>query len=440
MHKSDLQHSHERLQDKLNSIYQLRRTTTKVNWDQAGYLTLLEKFGNPHKNLPPIIHVAGTNGKGSVIALLRAMLEAQGLRVHSYTSPHLIEVNERIVLAGAQIDNAALESLIDQAMDYNDDAPLSFFEIITSVAFKAFYDTPADVLLLEVGMGGRLDCTNVIDSPLVSIINRVSLDHTEFLGSELSDVVREKAGIMKPGVSCVVGYQGGDYNVVYGVIEDEEKRIGANPIFYGQGWDVSEGVDGFVFRFGEQCYDFPLPSLAGGHQIYNAGAALAALFAIRDNICVSDEAMKSGLSSAIWPGRLQQLNARAFGVLAEQEIWLDSGHNDSAGMALAMQLKQWKEYDARPVLLILGMLKTKDSRAFLDPILPYVESVSVVPIGRDVDGCIKGEDIQAEDVRCYDDVDQAVRSALGISANARVLIAGSVYLAGDVLKIVQSKG
>ena len=209
MHKADLHHSNQSLQLKLEKIFQLRRTRSAVNWDREKYLDLLQHFGNPHAHLPPVIHVAGTNGKGSIIAMLRAVCEAAGMRVHCYTSPHLVQINERIVLAGKEIDDDLLESLIDEALGYIGDAPLSFFEVSTAIAFKAFSQVPADVLLLEVGMGGALDCTNVIEKSLVSVISRISMDHTQFLGDTIEEIAAQKSGIIKPGLPCIIGYQGG---------------------------------------------------------------------------------------------------------------------------------------------------------------------------------------------------------------------------------------
>jgi len=431
MHKSDLQHLKKRLQDKLEAIYQLRRTKTKVNWDQAGYLTLLKKFGNPHLRLPPAIHVAGTNGKGSIVAFLRSILEAQGLRVHAYTSPHLMQVNERIVLAGAHIDDVRLEALIDQAMTYNDDAPLSFFEIMTAVAFKAFSDVPADVLLLEVGMGGRLDCTNVITDPLVTIVNRVSMDHVDFLGDDITSIAREKAGIMKTDVPCVVGCQGENYPV-YDVLEQEAQRIGAPLLMYGRDWSVQPADDGFSFRFGDGSYDFPAPSLGGAHQLYNAGAALAALFSVRHQLRIDELTLYDGLRNVSWPGRLQELSPVALKMPDDCDVWLDCGHNDSAGASLAVQLAVWQQKDAKPVHLILGMLKTKDTMAFLRPILPYVEKVSVVPVSDDFDGSVSAGDVVFDGPVVAFDCLADVFSSVTVG---RVLIAGSVYLAGDVLKM-----
>ncbi len=412
MHKADLKH--DILQAKLETIYQLRRTRDKINWDRRQYIELLEKFGNPHLNLPPVIHVAGTNGKGSIIAMLRSMLEAAEKKVHCYTSPHLINVNERIYLAGSNISDEYLEQLIDKALEYNKGAPLSFFEIITALAFKAFSDTPADILLLEVGMGGRLDCTNVIEKPIATIINRISLDHTEFLGDTLEAIAKEKAGIMKENVPCIIGYQGSEE--VVKTLNDETVSYNALPVQ----WDIKQTENGMIFSYNNEQYKFPLPSLQGAHQVQNAGAALAALFTIGD---ISNEAMAQGLKSVQWLGRLQKLDYEGI------EIWLDCGHNDSAGEALAAQIKQWD----KPVHLIIGMLDKKDANGFLKPLLPLIEDINIVPISSDPNTKTKS-DMKADiEIYEYDNVKNAIRSISSNNHDNIILIAGSVYLAGEVL-------
>ncbi len=438
MHKADLHHTSNRLQQKLEAIYRLRRTTTKVNWDNAGYVALLEKLGNPHLRLPPVIHVAGTNGKGSVIAFLRSILEADGKSVHVYTSPHLVKVNERIVLGGQEIFDDYLECLIDEVMSLNDGEPLSFFEIMTAVAFKAFADNSADILLLEVGMGGRLDCTNIVPNSVVSVINRISLDHTEFLGDTIEAVAREKAGIIKDGVSCVVGYQGDGDNAaaICGVVNDVALHNGSSICFLNDNYFVAQYDDGFEVRINAAQYMLPYPKMVGEHQIYNAALAVAALDAVKDDFPVDLNAMKKGIRNAHWKGRLQKIE------YGSAEIWLDSGHNDSAGEALAVQAKIWQEKDIRPLYLIVGMLGTKDFMGFLKPILPFVDELHVVPIAFDPAASRSFDDFEYE-VKAnlfdkvlisHENVQISIDSILDKNADARVLIAGSVYLAGEVLE------
>lgn len=443
MHQADLKHDDRALRDKLETIFQLRRTRSKINWDRGQYLDLLAAFGNPHLNLPPVIHVAGTNGKGSIVAILRAILQAQGFKVHCYTSPHLIHVNERITLAGQTIDNAYLEQLIDQALDYNDGAPLSFFEITTALAFKAFSETPADILLLEVGLGGRLDCTNVIDDPLVSVINRISLDHTDFLGNDIRDIAAEKAGIMKADIPCIIGYQGAgnDSDTVNDVLTEEIASSGACSCKNGVEWDVCSSGEKIEFSFEGQDYNFPLPSLQGAHQVQNAGVALATLFSLRQYIEVSDQAIEDGLTSVNWPGRLQSIDVASFGVSDDCKIWLDSGHNDSAGQALAEEAMQWKVLDYRPLHLIMGMLDTKDSARFLSPLLPHLTALHIVSISSDPHSQTK-DDIEGNikemrydmPIYAHDGCIDAIQSIARDNPSSRILIAGSVYLAGEVLE------
>lgn len=439
MHKADLKHNSNRLQQKLEAIYRLRRTKTKVNWDNAGYVALLEKLGNPHLRLPPVIHVAGTNGKGSVIAFLRSMLEADGKRVHVYTSPHLIKVNERIVLGGVQIDDDKLEALIDEVMALNDDVPLSFFEIMTAVAFKAFSEYLADVLLLEVGMGGRLDCTNIVPYPLVSVINRISLDHTEFLGETIAEVANEKAGIMKDGVPCVIGYQGEgtQKDEIYTVLHGAAKNKNITTCFYNENFIVAQHENHLDLQVNAAQYVLPHPKMTGKHQVYNAALAVATLHMVKDKLYVSDAAIKDGVLKAQWAGRLQNIKTKF-----NNDIWLDSGHNDSAGEVLAVQLQQWQEHNEKDLHLIIGMLGTKDFMNFLKPILPYTKNVHVVPIAFDPAGSRSFDDFKNAIMRenpqiivdFHDNAVLAVGDIAQVNSSARILIAGSVYLAGEVLE------
>lgn len=420
MHNADLVHDNSTLQDKLEEIYALRRTRSKVNWDRDQFLDLLKHFGNPHLDLPPVIHVAGTNGKGSVIAILRSILEAQGYRVHVYTSPHLINVNERIVLAGEDITDSMLSGLIDQALAFVDGAPLSFFEIMTAIAFRAFADEPADVVLLEVGLGGRLDCTNVISRPLACVINHVSLDHTDFLGNSLELIAAEKAGILKSNVPCVVGRQKPD---VYRVIEEKAIEVGASIV---SDWSVDDTMN---FIFEGQSYHFPMPSLNGLHQVRNAGLALALLFSIRKSLPVSEDAMSAGLKNVKWRARLQNIDPSVYGVDGAYEILLDSGHNDSAGQVIAHYIEPYEQ----PVYLVMGMLRTKNIEAFLLPIRPKLAGIYVVPLAGDE--CYLSADVRGS-FSC-DSVAQAIEDITSKTERACILIAGSVYLAGEVLKTLR---
>ena len=426
MHKADLLHDDNALQQKLETIYQLRRTRSKINWDRGQYLDLLKAFGNPHLNLPPVIHVAGTNGKGSVIAMLRAILENAGLSVHCYTSPHLIKVNERIYLAGKDIEDKYLEELIDQALEYNEGAPLSFFEITTALAFKAFSQNPADILLLEVGMGGRLDCTNVIEAPLVTIINRISLDHTEFLGDNIEVIAKEKAGIMKQNIPCIISYQGNDD--IIKILKNEASSYGAKPYISGYQWNIKQKDNAIVFSYNNKEHEFPLPSLQGAHQIQNAGVALACLFSVSDKLDISHKAMAKGLKSVQWLGRLQRINIDDL----ETEIWLDCGHNDSAGEALAIEIKQW----GSNVHLIMGMLDKKDASGFLKPLLPLIKSIHIVSISPELNTKNKSDLKENIEIYEHDNFIEAIKFIHSNDKYAKILIVGSVYLAGKVLSYI----
>lgn len=446
MHEADLHHAQSRLQKKLEAIYRLRRTTTKVNWDQRGYLDLLQKLGNPHLHLPPVIHVAGTNGKGSVIAFLRSVFEAQGLSVHVYTSPHLVQVNERIVLAGKQISDSYLEGLIDEVMLLNDGVPLSFFEIMTAVAFKAFSSVSADIVLLEVGMGGRLDCTNVIDSPLATVINRISLDHTEFLGDTIEKVAFEKAGIMKEGAPCIVGFQGSKNDEVRSVLNDVAREKPADIYHYGDHYRFEESDQSFLVRVGGAEYECLRPSMTGEHQLYNAALVVAVIDQIKDRIEISCDSVAQGIAHAKWPGRMQNIDVGALELPSECEVWLDSGHNDSAGEAIAKQAAFWKGQGDKALHVVVGMMGTKDAGAFLKPVLRYVDGFHVVPLSFDREGSLQSDDFTSclgkgdSDVHAvsHDDVFSALHAIVRSDPNARILIAGSVYLAGEVLQKINA--
>lgn len=448
MHKADLQHSDKRLKQKLEKIFQLRRTRSAVNWDRALYLSLLKSFGNPHKDLPPVIHVAGTNGKGSVIAMLRSILEASGKTVHSYTSPHLIHVNERIYLAGKPIEDDYLESLIDEALSYIDDAPLSFFEVTTALAFKAFSDHPADVLLLEVGMGGELDCTNVVEKPVATIINRVSMDHTAFLGDDVRDIARAKAGIMKKDAPCIIGYQGEGQiaGSINDVMRSHASDVGAKATFYDDDWSIEKDGQEIVFSHGDKKSRYPLPVLTGDHQVLNAGLAVMTLKMLGDDFSVSDKDIAKGLKTVYWPGRMQRLDPWWSEDIKNTEIWLDSGHNDSAGEAVAQQMKRWKEKDDKPIHLVVAMLGTKNAGAFLKPVLEHIEALHVVPVSSDPTS--QSKEMIAESICSYGfdhqkthehkNVFQAISHMTSKTAEIRILIVGSVYLSGEVLSFIQT--
>lgn len=406
---------------------------------------LLDKLGRPQDRLPPVVHVAGTNGKGSTVAFLGAMFEAAGQRVHTFTSPHLVNFTERIRLGGtgaggraAPIDEARLIALLKQTAEANGQAPITFFEITTAAALVAFADTPADVLVLEVGLGGRLDATNVIAKPAVTVITPVSLDHMEMLGDTLGEIAREKAGILKAGVPAVIGPQEPE---ALEVIEQKAAETGATLIVAGRDYDAFEQNGRLVFQSETRLLDLPLPALVGRHQITNAGVAVAAALAV-DAPRIDEEAIARGVANARWPARFERLDTGALVSLAGEhtEVWLDGGHNPAAGAALAQSLAELDERSAKPVFLIVGMMGRKDAENFLAPFRGVVHGIVAIPIPDHEDDAFAPEDLYdiavAVGLEAVEEDD--VRAALSaIEAwdvgPKRVLICGSLYLAGHVL-------
>ncbi|WP_127089016.1 bifunctional folylpolyglutamate synthase/dihydrofolate synthase [Aquabacter cavernae] len=399
---------------------------------------LLAALGHPEARLPPVIHVAGTNGKGSTIAFLRAMLEAAGLRVHVYTSPHLVRFNERVRLAGRLADDDALMAALERASAANDGAPITLFEITTAAAFLLFAETPADVLLLEVGLGGRLDATNVVEAPAASVITPVSIDHVDFLGSTLAAIAGEKAGIIKRFAPVVVAEQPPQ---ALAVIERAAARARAPLFACGQHWHVHEEAGRLVYSDEDGLLDLPRPRLVGAHQIGNAGLAVATLRAAR-RFRVPAPALEAGIRGAEWPARMQRLPSGALVARAPEgaEVWLDGGHNSGGGAVVAAALAELEERYARPLVLVAGMLGTKDASGFLSHFVGLAREVIAVP----VPGSETGMPPEAL---------AAAAGALGLSASVardvgaaldgltaypldpppRVLICGSLYLAGAVL-------
>ncbi|TWA95283.1 dihydrofolate synthase/folylpolyglutamate synthase [Azospirillum brasilense] len=396
---------------------------------------LLATLGHPERRLPPVVHVAGTNGKGSTLAFLRAMLEAAGLRVHVYTSPHLVRFHERIRLAGTLIDDDRLAALLEECEVANGGGPITFFEVTTVAALLAFAREPADVVLLETGLGGRLDATNVVDRPAVTAITRISYDHRQFLGDTLEAIAGEKAGIFKPGVPAVIFPQ---------PAEEAARTLAARAEVIGapvHGWSVTPTDGGFRFESARRRIELPLPGLSGAHQIVNAGVALACLDHLP--VVVDDAAVRRGLAAVEWPARLQRLTRGPLvdALPAGWDLWLDGGHNDSAGEVLAVQAGRWVEEEPeRPLLLVYGMLASKEPREFLGPLAPFVTAARTVAIPGE-EASLTAEDTAAATRACgiaesaaAADVASALQSLRGrVAGPARVLICGSLYLAGTVL-------
>jgi dihydrofolate synthase / folylpolyglutamate synthase len=408
---------------------------------------LLAALGNPQERLPPVIHVAGTNGKGSTVATLRACLEAAGRRVHVFTSPHLVRFNERIRIAGALIEDDLLAELMEECEAANTGAPITFFEIVTTAAFLAFSRTQADYTLLEVGLGGRLDTTNVVRHPAVTAITPVSLDHQAFLGPTVALIAGEKAGILKPGAPAVIGPQEA---AAAAVIEARAAAVGAPLCRWRQEWSceplseslpfAGEGrIAGMHYEGARWRLDLPLPSLAGAHQIANAGTAIACLERLSD-ISIDPATLANGLRHIEWPARLQRLTRGPLVALlpTEWELWLDGGHNPAAGevLAAAAAAVGWRD---KPLHLLAGMLNTKDAAGFLAPLAPYARSLSAVTIPGEEHPLPASRIVEAaQSVGIAAQESTSIETALrGIilrqGAAARVLICGSLHLAGVVL-------
>lgn len=391
---------------------------------------LLATLDHPERALPPVIHIAGTNGKGSTLAMLRSGLEAAGNRVHAYTSPHLARFHERIRLAGNLISEDELTEILDECHAANGDVPITYFEITTCAALLAFARTTADYTLLEVGLGGRLDATNVVERPVLSIITPVSIDHESFLGNSLEKIAAEKAGIIKRGVPCVVGPQP---DSALTVIQDTAARLGAPLVTYGQHWHVWQEHGRLVYQDETGLLDLPLPNLPGAHQIQNAGIALAAL----RHIQAGDAAHEAATTGAEWPARMQRLHQGPLAHSAPKaELWLDGGHNPAAGQALATHLASLPQ---RPTHLICGMLNTKDICGYLRPLASQAESLTAVPIPGEANTLPAGETAAAARAvgmiaNTAESVGSAVNAIVAHTPNARVLICGSLYLAGRVLR------
>ncbi len=391
---------------------------------------LLGALGHPERALPPVVHIAGTNGKGSTLAMLRAGLEAEGARVHAYTSPHLARFHERIRLAGQLIDEDALSAVLDECLAANGTDPITYFEITTCAALLAFSRTPADVTLLEVGLGGRLDATNVIDAPALCVITPVSLDHQQFLGETVAQIAGEKAGILKRGVPCVVGPQTDD---ALAVIEARAARLGAPLLVHSQHWHATTERGRLIFQDETGLLDLPLPNLPGPHQIDNAGAALAALRALGRGAVAAEAA----ITRADWPARMQRLRDGPLAQAAPQaELWLDGGHNPAAGRAIAATLAA---LPARPTHLICGMLNTKDVAGYMRPLTGVTATLHAVDIPGEaatLPAAATAAAARAEGIAAHTapDVAAALAAITAQEPQARVVICGSLYLAGAVLR------
>jgi len=408
---------------------------------------VLNALGNPHKKLPPIVHIAGTNGKGSTVALLRAMAEAEGLNCHVYTSPHLVHFRERIVVASKEISDPQLIDVIERVRAANDGAPLSFFEATTAAAFLAFAETQADLCIIEVGLGGRFDATNVIEEPAAVGITPVDMDHAEFLGRDLAGIGKEKAGIMKPYCPVAIGPQ---HDKVRSVMEASGNKNHVKPLFFGQDFRTYRQHGRLVYENEQTLMDLPLPALLGEHQVKNAGLAITLAKMIR----LSDKAIANGLKTVHWPARLQNLTSGPYADLVKEsggELWLDGGHNPHAARAVASAMAELESTSPRPLILVTGILANKDIGGFLDAFKGLASAVIGVTIpghsalspetlvelarSRFTTGYVASNLTAA--------IQLAINTGEGLSRQTvdepiippRILICGSLYLAGEVLSV-----
>lgn len=406
---------------------------------------LLEKLGNPEDSLPPVIHIAGTNGKGSTLAYCRGMIEAAGLSVHAYTSPHLVKFHERIRLGkpggGELIPEAMLVELLEECEQANGGEPITFFEITTAAGLLAFARHPADYVLLEVGLGGRLDATNVIAKPAATVITPVDMDHEQYLGDTLGKIAFEKAGILKRGVPALIGVQ---HDEAREAIEAQGRKVGAVMAFANQDFQCFEQYGRMVYQDETALIDLDLPPLPGRFQIDNAGLAIATVRAL-DDARIGNEQIAAGLAATRWTARMELLEPGYLHTLVPEgtEIWLDGGHNPSAGRAVSAALADLDERAPRPLVLVTGLLNTKRSDGYLKPFTGLVQKVLTIAIPGEQNAIPAAELAQQAiaaglDAQACRGLEEAVRLAGQVTGQgnpARVVIGGSLYLAGNVLAL-----
>lgn len=411
---------------------------------------LLAKLGHPERRLPPVIHIAGTNGKGSTTAYLKAMIEAAGKRCHVYTSPHLVRFNERIAVAGADgiarpIAEADLVDVLKRTERVNAGAPMTFFEITTAAALVAFAERPADAILLEVGLGGDLDSTNVVDRPALSIITPISMDHAEKLGGSLQSIANSKAGIIKPDCQVVISDQDGD---VLDILRARARQLRAPLLIYGEDFRGFEQNGRLVYETDDEVLDLPLPALVGRHQVVNATTAVAAAIHLMPVVGITQEAIAKGLRAVTWPARMQRLGSGRLASIAgpDAELWLDGGHNPAGGDAMAQTMADLEEKSAKPLTLVVGMMGQKDAANFLAPFVGLAGNLIAVPIPGAHEKPFDPADLAAlaSSLGFRAETAPDVPTALDRIANRqtgahRILITGSLYLAGSVLAFDQGQ-
>ena len=388
-------------------------------------------------NLPPIIHIAGTNGKGSSLAFLRAILESAEKKCHVYTSPHLVTIHERYVIAGEQISENALLQYALKVKEIAQEIPLTIFEAETLAGFLAFSDTKADYLLLETGLGGRLDATNAIDDKALTIITPIDYDHKEFLGDDLGQIAREKCGILRKDVPVIVGRQ---RDGIFEIIEEETQKQNADAKFLGRNFDAFMSYGKFCFQSDTQFFELPNPSLSGVHQFDNAACAIMAALSLG----IDEGAIANGIANAKWPARMQNINFGKFGEMAKAndcELWLDGGHNPHGANAAAGFIANLQKQSPRELILICGLLANKDAGGFFDAFAPLKPNVYCAPIqmssyGENPEKLTQIANSYGLEAAAYENIETAIQKAIQ-SKNARIIICGSLYLAGEVLNLNQ---
>ncbi len=392
---------------------------------------LLKKLNNPEDKISQVVHIAGTNGKGSTQAFLRAAIESSGESAHVYTSPHLTRFHERIRVAGSLISENVLADILNECELANNGKPITYFEITTCAAFLIFSRIKADYTLLEVGLGGRLDATNILKKPKLTIITPISMDHVQFLGSTIEQIANEKAGIIKEGIPCIVGHQSKD---AIDVIKKRAIELKSKLKIYGEHWQVYAKSDKLIFKDAMGFLELPLPKLIGQHQIENAGTAIAAM----RELSIPDEACKESMKNVYWPARMQRLESGPLVKMAnESEIWLDGGHNQAAGIAISNALEQLPR--GRTNILICGMLKTKDLKAFLNPLFNSAKFLYGIRIqGEENSNSAETIVNQAREIGFSafktQKVSDAILQIIKAHPNSRIIICGSLFLAGKILQ------
>lgn len=408
-----------------------------IYYDLERINLLMEKLGNPHLKLPPVIHVAGTNGKGSTTAFMRAILEAAGYKVHVYTSPHLLNFNERIVLAGKEISNDYLTQIMEECRISAGDMMITFFEGTTAGAFLAFSKIEADVVLLETGMGGRLDATNILEKPAMTVITPISIDHTEYLGPTIATITREKAGIMKKDVTCVSSLQTPEAN---DILQNEANRLGANLLLFGYDWIVEKTASGMAFKSPSfNMDDLPMPALKGDHQIINSGTAITALLAL-EGFKVDEVAIRKGLQTAKWAARMQPITSGNLTKMLPSgwEIWVDGAHNEAGAQVLSCVLQ---DLTNKPTYFICGFTKGRSPTKFLTYLKDQAQFVCTViietePNAQNADSIAKEAIDVGFESAPFENIEAALKFIGNHSKNpGRVVFCGSLYLASDAMRI-----